>query len=158
MCAQHTVTVYIRETSLDSNPKSTQIFIKYMHDIVLQISFLDINSQNWITGSHLKLLQKSLKIQYIFQKFLCMANGPDIIDFLIPKNLCSGPFLIFFSNMMDQKNAPSQKICSHKKSIFTCPSTTWRNIWYFLTPVSYSYNCLPELQTAAGNPILRIDV
>ena len=74
-----------RETSLDSNPKSTQIFIKYMHDIVLEISFLDINSQNWITGSHLKLMLKSLKIQYIFQKFLCMADGPDKTDFWIPK-------------------------------------------------------------------------
>ena len=40
-----------RETSLDSNPKATQIFIKYMHDIVLKISFLDINSQNWITAT-----------------------------------------------------------------------------------------------------------
>ena len=46
--------IFIRETSLNSNPKSTQIFIKYMHDIVLEISFLDINSQNRITGSCLK--------------------------------------------------------------------------------------------------------
>ena len=84
-----------RELPLVTKHTLTQIFIKYMHDIVLQISFLDINSQNWITGSHLKLLQKSLKIQYIFQKFLCMADGPDRTDFWIQKFFCSGPFLIF---------------------------------------------------------------
>ena len=73
-----------REPPLDPKIKATQIFIKYVHDIVLEISILDINSQNWITGSHLKLLKKSLKIQYIFQKFLCMADGPDKTDFWLP--------------------------------------------------------------------------
>ena len=28
-----------------------------MHDVVLKISSLDINSQNWNTGSHLNLCQ-----------------------------------------------------------------------------------------------------
>ena len=65
-----------------------------IYDIVLQISFLDINSQNWNTGSHLKLLQKSLKIQYIFQKFLCTTDGPDKTEYWIQKFFCSGPFLI----------------------------------------------------------------
>ena len=37
------------------NRRAAMIFIKYMHDIVLKISFLDINSQNWNTGGHLKL-------------------------------------------------------------------------------------------------------
>ena len=59
----HPMYVVNRETSLDSNPKSTQIFIKYMHDIVLEISFLDINSQNCINGSCLKLWQVIVKIQ-----------------------------------------------------------------------------------------------
>ena len=44
-----------REPPLVTKHTLTQIFIKYMHDIVLQISFLDINSQNWITGSCLNL-------------------------------------------------------------------------------------------------------
>ena len=82
-----------------------------MHDIVLKISFLDTNSQNWSNGSHLKLLQKSLKIQYIFQKFLCTADGPDRIDFGIQKNFVSALFSSFFSNMMDRKNAPTEKNC-----------------------------------------------
>ena len=34
-----------------------------MHDIVLKISFLDINSQNWNSGSHWKLWQEMVKIQ-----------------------------------------------------------------------------------------------
>ena len=44
-----------RSGPLLPNDILTQIFIKYMHDIVLKISFLDINSQNWNTGGHLKL-------------------------------------------------------------------------------------------------------
>ena len=87
-----------RETSVDSNSKLTQIFIKYMHDIVLEISFLDINSQNWITGSHLKLLPKSLKIQYIFQKFLCTAYGPNRYDFWIHFFFVPGHFWSIFEN------------------------------------------------------------
>ena len=55
--------VYINTSLVPENQESTLIFIKYMHDIVLKISFLDTNSQNWSNGSHLKLLQKSLKIQ-----------------------------------------------------------------------------------------------
>ena len=57
------VLMYINTSLVPENQESTLIFIKYMHDIVLKISFLDTNSQNWSNGSHLKLLQKSLKIQ-----------------------------------------------------------------------------------------------
>ena len=35
-----------------------------MHDIVLKISFLDTNSQNWSNGSHLKLWQVIVKIRH----------------------------------------------------------------------------------------------
>ena len=100
-----------REPPVVTKHALTQIFIKYMHDIVLEISILDINSQNWITGSCLELLQKSLKIQYIFQKFLCMADGPQKTDFWIPKNFLFRPFFDLFSHMMDQKNGRSQKSC-----------------------------------------------
>ena len=41
------VCTYTSTISLVENQELTQIFIKYMHDIVLKISFLDINSQNW---------------------------------------------------------------------------------------------------------------
>ena len=82
----------INTSLVPENQESTLIFIKYMHDIVLKISFLDTNSQNWSNGSHLKLLQKSLKIQYIFKKFLCTTDGPDKTDFWIQKFFCSGPF------------------------------------------------------------------
>ena len=89
-----------------------------MHDIVLEISFLDINSQNWITGSHLKLLLKSLKIQYIFQKFLCMADGPQKTDFWIPKIFLFQPFFDLFSHMMDQKMAGAKKVVNTKNHFF----------------------------------------
>ena len=108
---RHVSTVYIREGPVVDNQEAAQIFIKYMHDIVLEISFLEINSQSLNTGSHLKLLQKSLKIQYIFQKFLCMADGPDRTDFWIQKFFWLGPFFDLFFNLMDRKNAPSQKSC-----------------------------------------------
>ena len=89
-----------------------------MHDIVLEISILDINSQNWITGSCLELLQKSLKIQYIFQKFLCMADGPDKTDFWTPKNFLFEPIFDLFSNMMDQKMTRAKKVVNLKNQFF----------------------------------------
>ena len=71
----------VREPPLVTKHTLTQIFVKYMHDIVLEISILDINSKNWITGSQLKLLQKSLKIQYIFQRFLHVVDRHEKSDF-----------------------------------------------------------------------------
>ena len=73
--------IFIREGPVSGNQEAAQIFIKYMYDIVLEISFLDINSQNWNTASRLKLLPKSSQIQYTFQKFFCRANGPDRTNF-----------------------------------------------------------------------------
>ena len=46
--------ILIREGPVSGNQEAAQTFIKYMYDIVLDISFLDINSQNWNTASHLK--------------------------------------------------------------------------------------------------------
>ena len=42
----------IREGPVTRNQEAAQIFIKDIYDIVLEISFLDINSQNWIDGGH----------------------------------------------------------------------------------------------------------
>ena len=44
--------MHTREGPVSGNQEAAQIFIKYIYDIVLEISFLDINSQNWIDGGH----------------------------------------------------------------------------------------------------------
>ena len=56
--------VHINTSSVPENQEATLIFIKYMHDIVLKISFLDTNSQKWNNGSHLKLWQVIVKIRH----------------------------------------------------------------------------------------------
>ena len=110
--------IYINTSSVPENQESTLIFIKYMHDIVLKISFLDTNSQNWSNGSHLKLLQKSLKIQYIFQKFLCTADGPDRTDFWIQKKILFRPFLIIFQIWWIKKMPRAKKNVNIKNSFY----------------------------------------
>ena len=47
---------------LVGNQEATQIFIIYMHDIVLEISFLDLNNGPNLSPSNWKLLLKSVKI------------------------------------------------------------------------------------------------
>ena len=49
--------LHTNTSSVPENQESTLIFIKYMHDIVLKISFLDTNSQNWSNGSHLNTVE-----------------------------------------------------------------------------------------------------
>ena len=58
-----------------------------MYDIVLEISFLDLNNGPNFSLSNWKLLQKSVKIQYIFQKFLRMANRHEEANFLIENEI-----------------------------------------------------------------------
>ena len=118
----------------------------------------DIYFQNWNNGRNLKLWRKSMKIQNIFQKFICTVDGHDRTDFWIQKIFWFRPFFDLFSNMMDQKNAPSQKICLPKKSVFSCPSTTWRNMWYPFTPMLYFHTFMSELQIAPIIPMLGINV
>ena len=43
----------------------------------------------------------------------------------------------FFPKIIDQK------------SVFSCPSTKWRNIWSSFTLVLYIYNCLPDFKWLA---------
>ena len=57
------------------------------------------------------LWQKSIKIQYRLQKFLCLVDRHDITDFWIQNFFWLGPFFDPFFNLMDRKNAPSQKSC-----------------------------------------------
>ena len=59
---RHVSTVYIREGPVVDNQEAAQIFIKYKYDMVLEISFLDNNSQNWSNVGHMRLQQKSFKI------------------------------------------------------------------------------------------------
>ena len=106
-----TYVLYIRVGPVAGNQQAAQIFIKYMHDIVLEISFLDLNNGPNLSRSNLKLMQKSLKIQYIFQKFLCMPNRHNEANFLLEKFFWFRLFFDLFSSMMDQKNDPSQKSC-----------------------------------------------
>ena len=47
---------------LSGDQEATQIFIIYMHDIVLEISFLDLNDCPNLSPSNWKLLQKSVNI------------------------------------------------------------------------------------------------
>ena len=54
--------IHIRVGPLVGNQEATQIFIIYMHDIVLEISFLDINDCPNLSPSNWKLLQKSVNI------------------------------------------------------------------------------------------------
>ena len=100
-----------KEGPVSGNQEAAQIFIKYRYDIVLEISFLDLNNGPNLSPSNWKLLQKSLKIQYIFQKFLCMADRHDGYDFLIENFFLFRPFFDLFSSMMDQKNDRSQISC-----------------------------------------------
>ena len=54
--------VYPRVGPLSGDQEATQIFIIYMHDIVLEISFLDLNDCPNLSPSNWKLLQKSVNI------------------------------------------------------------------------------------------------
>ena len=86
---------------------------------------------------HIVLVPTHLKIQYIFQKFLCMVDGHDIFG--------SGYFLIFFPISWMEKMAKAKKIVNIKKSVFSCPSTTGWNFWNLFILKLYFCNCLPKL-------------
>ena len=110
-----------------------------MYDIVLEISFLDVDSQNWNTASHLKLLPKSLTIRYKFFLFR--------------------PFFDLFFKFDDQKNAPSQKFVNMKNQILHAsqPREGIFDICSHLSCVVF-LQFFARLQMAGSIPILRIDV
>ena len=129
-----------------------------MHDIVLQISFLDINSQNWITGSCLKLWQVSVKIRRWCEK---ISNIPSHgwracknWFFMLATFLARGIFLIHHI-WKKIKKGPEQKFFWYQKISFVRPISHAKE---FSKYVLHFQTFLKELQTAAGNPILRIDV
>ena len=49
---KYLIIICTRDGPVSGNQEAAQIFIKYIYDIVLKISFLDINSQNWNDGGH----------------------------------------------------------------------------------------------------------
>ena len=133
------------------------IFIKYMYDIVLEISFLDINSQNWNTGSCLKLWQVIVKIQHWCEG---MSNIP-LRDWRACKNwfftlifFYSGHFFDPSYLKKDQKRARTKNFLYPKISSVMPISSAKK----FLKYVLYFQTFLHELQMPASIPILRIDV
>ena len=114
----------------------------------------DTYFQNWNTGGHLKLWQKSVKIQNILEKFLCMVDGHDITDFWIQKIFVSDHFWSFFKCISSIEKIPGAKkvvniknqflhdrqpregifdIHSHRGRIFaiTCQSFKWLPVFQF---------------------------
>ena len=74
-----------REGSVVENQELTQIFIKYMHDIVLKISFLDLNNSPNLSPSHWKLWKEMLKTKecaIIYQIFRHVVDGHEKTHFL----------------------------------------------------------------------------
>ena len=55
------------------------------------------------------LWQKSIKIQYRLQKFLCLVDRHDITDFRIQKFFGLGPFFDLFLKFDGSKKCPEQK-------------------------------------------------
>ena len=99
---------------LVGDQEATQIFIIYMHDIVLEISFLDLNNGPNLSPSNLKLWKEVLITQkgvIRYQIFLHVVDGHEKTDFLCGQLFWLRPFFDLFSSMMDQKNDPSQKSC-----------------------------------------------
>ena len=129
-----------------------------MYDIVLEISFLDINSQNWNTGSRLKLWQVIVKIQHWCEG---MSNIPSRgwracknWFFMLTNFLARGIFLIHHIWKKDQKRAGAKKNLYPKISL-VMPISSAKE---FLKSVLYFQTFLRELQMAASLPISRIDV
>ena len=77
--------IHNRVGPLLGDQEATQIFIIYMYDIVLEISFLDINDcpnlsrSNWKLWKEMLITQKGV-IRY--QIFLHVVDGHEKTDFL----------------------------------------------------------------------------
>ena len=150
--------MYVREPPLVTKHTLTQIFIKYMHDIVLEISILDINSQNWITGSCLKLWWEMAKTQWMCDQ---ISNIPSRgwrawknWFFRLTTFLARVIFLIHHIRKKIKKGS-EHKFFWYPKISFVRPLSHAKE---FLKYILYFQTFQHELQMAASNPILRIDV
>ena len=85
-----------------------------MHDIVLKISFLDTNSQNWSNGSHLKLWQVIVKIRHRCEQISnILSRGWRACKnwfFMLTTFLAWGIFSIHQIKKKGQKKARAKKI------------------------------------------------
>ena len=151
-------------SSVPENQESTLIFIKYMHDIVLKISFLDTNSQNWSNGSHLKLWQVIVKIRHRCERISnILSRGWRACKnwfFMLTTFLAWGIFSIHQIKKRSKKG-PSQKNFCIQKSVLSGPSAMQRNFWNIYCIFKLfckSFKWLPLLQfweLVSKNEILR---
>ena len=84
-----------------------------------------------------------------FQKFLCVVDGHEAIDFLVFwlfwLRSFFGPFLVILLRSHGSKNDRSQKSYFNEKSVFSCPSTSRRNFWILFMLWLYFYDCCLKL-------------
>ena len=113
--------------------------------------------QNWSNVGHMRLCQKSSKIQYIFEKFFRMVNRHDASYFWIQKFFGSGLFLTFFWIWWIKKVPRSKKVVNEKNWFLHA-----RQLCEGVFDVSSNRYCLFTIEVffkmAAIIPILRIDV
>ena len=129
-----------------------------MYDIVLEISYLDINSQNWNSGGHCKLWQETVKIQ---ERCELTSNIPTRgsrawrNDFSYKEffwlRYCFGPSIF----EKRSKKLPEPKISMHPKISYDMSINLAME---FLKYVLYFHIFLLELQMAAIIPISETSV
>ena len=129
-----------------------------MYDLVLEISFLDINSQNWIPAaiwnSGPKLQKYNTSVNE-YQIFLCVVDGHVKSDFfMLTIFLAPGIFSIHEIWKKIEK-WPELKYFLYPKISSVMPISHAKE---FLKYVLYFQNFLQELQMAVSIPILRIGV
>ena len=150
--------IYINTSSVPENQEVTLIFIKYMHDIVLKISFLDTNSQNWSNGSHLKLWQVIVKIRHRCEQISnILSRGWRACKnwfFMLTTFLAWGIFSIHQIKKKVKKRPEPKKFLYPKISSVRPISHAKEFLKYLL----YFQTFLQELQMAPITPILRIGV
>ena len=92
----------------------------------------------------------------MWTNFKNFSDGCEKSDSLLWQLFSLQPFFHPWDLKKRSKNGRTQKSCYNQKSVFSRPSTTWRNFWNPFTPVLYFYNFWAELLTAVAIPILRI--
>ena len=73
--------------------------------------------------------KKETSVFIDFKNSFARLTGIKQLIFCFNEFFGSGHFLVLFQDIMDQKNDRSQKSYKSKKSLFSCPSTTWRNVY-----------------------------
>ena len=124
--------MYSREPPLVTKHALTQIFIKYMYDIVLEISILDINSQNWITGSCLKLWWEMAKTQWMCDQISnILSHGWRAWKNWFFRLTTFLARVIFWSIIFEKRSkmGSNKNFFGVQKSVLSGPSAMQRNFW-----------------------------